>query len=47
MYWALSALGMSFAVPFDGLGDGAMREALEAVAHHLGVENFMIVKAHG
>lgn len=47
MYWALGAMGMSFAVPFDGVGDAAMREALEAVAAHLGVKDFMIVKAHG
>lgn len=47
MQAALQAMGMRFAEPFDGVGEQAMNEALEAVAAFLGVKDFMIIKAHG
>lgn len=47
MQEALNVAGFTFAEPFDGCGDGAMTDALNAIAHRMGLRSrFVIVRAH-
>lgn len=46
MAYALEAMGFRFSQDFSGCGDGAMHQALEAIANHLGLAGHMIVMAH-
>lgn len=41
---ACNSAGLTFALPFDGYGEGHMIEALQAVARHLGYRRTMIVR---
>lgn len=42
----LKAMGCTLAEDIDGRGDHAMKEAIDAIAIHLGLEAFMVVVAH-
>lgn len=43
---ALQAAGVRFAEPIEGRGDGAMRDALQTLATHLGIARPYIHHAH-
>lgn len=43
---ALSSAGVTLSEPIGGVGDSAEREALEALARHLGVNRPLLVFAH-
>ncbi len=46
MAGALEAAGVTLADDIAGCGDGAMREAIEALARHLGIARPLVVAAH-
>lgn len=43
---AINSAGFQLSKSISGVGDGAIEEALQAIAEHLGVKNYMIHKAH-
>lgn len=44
---AFERAGVKLAEPIDGRGDSAIEDAMRALAAHMGVARFMILRAHG
>lgn len=44
---AFERAGVKLAEPIDGRGDSEIEEALKALAVHMGLARFMILRAHG
>lgn len=43
---AFTRAGVQLAEPIDGRGDSAIEDALKALAAHMGIARFMIIRAH-